>query len=353
MTYRDYRKEKVLRYLDSLKYGWRKFPPSLQVGLTDRCFNKCVMCGHWKREVKSEIDVDKLIMFLRFAKMRGLETVCYSGGDPFKYPAEKLSKLIDFHIDTGIAYGFITAGYIPVSYDVDLASADFVRVSLDSVDEHVYAKSRGGVKFRHVIESVDNMLFNGVKVGLGITLHKLNYNNVSDVFDYAVKRQIGEVRVWPCREVPKIGLDTIDALKLGKILYKYADIFDLVDVSNNLRETADNLVINSETLGLEFTRCYACFYQLFVHPNCDVYPCCITAGDTQDASHCAPLFNFSNIDENDQVKWKFDGYWDDARRWNKNILGKHLPPICSRNCIPRLSTINHFAELEINKSLFL
>ena len=43
--YHSYRESKVVRYIDSIKSGLREFPPSLQIGLTDHCFNRCITCN--------------------------------------------------------------------------------------------------------------------------------------------------------------------------------------------------------------------------------------------------------------------------------------------------------------------
>ena len=356
MLYKDYRREKVLRYLDSLKYGWRKFPPSLQIGLTDHCFNRCVMCGHWKRENKSIMDLPILLSFLSAAKEMGLETVCYSGGDPFAYPVNGLIRLIEHHQKLGISYGFITSGFCNSDLVQHLKSAEFVRVSLDSVDAEMYKDSRGGVALDKVMESIGEMLWSEVNVGFGITAHRINVAGIEDVLRYAIKTGVSEVRVWPCREVPDLVMTANQTRRLSGVLSKYADILDLTNVSNNLKETAYSLV-SGERVGLSFDQCYACLYQLFIHPNADVYPCCITAGDTQDTSHCDPLFNIKMLSEtellsNSDTADLFAIYWNRIMDYH-SIKIANLPAICRRNCIPRLSTINHFAGKEMNRKLFL
>src|SRR4030065_170754 len=138
--------EKIARYLDSLKYGWRKIPPSLQIGITDHCFNKCIMCGHWQRPNKSVLAWHDLMPFLAQAKGKGLESVCYSGGDPFTYYA--INDVMEWHMNNDIKFGFITGGYVPSSIDMSLLKcAQWVRVSLDAIGCDAYANIRGGGLF--------------------------------------------------------------------------------------------------------------------------------------------------------------------------------------------------------------
>lgn len=353
MEYRDYRRAKVVRYLDSFKNNWRVCPPSLQIGLTDRCLNNCIMCGHWNRSEKTDIDFNNLSALLWYLRRFGLESVCYSGGDPFVY--HKLKSVFDLHAKIDIDFGFITAGYIREDMVYGLRNASFVRVSLDAVDDGIYGQCRGGISVSKVLGSVLNMLNHGVRVGLGITAHNLNYNDIPDIFVFALKNGIKEVRLWPCREVDGLGLNAEQAKFVGKLALDNAQRFDNNGISNNLSEIGGVLYHGtSETDGLKFSRCYACMYQLFICPNGDVHPCCIIAGDTQSYSHSNPLFSiagFSNLDsyEKDHV-WGQN--WSAVLAYNKRTID-NLPPICSRNCIPRLSTINCYAEESMNDRHFL
>src|SRR4030067_1172532 len=169
--------EKIARYLDSLKYGWRKIPPSLQIGITDHCFNKCIMCGHWQRPNKSVLAWHDLMSFLAQAKGNGLESVCYSGGDPFTYYA--INDVMEWHMNNDIKFGFITGGYVPSSIDMSLLKcAQWVRVSLDAIGCDAYANIRGGVLFSEVDNSIKSMIRYGVNVELGITI-----TDISDICD--------------------------------------------------------------------------------------------------------------------------------------------------------------------------
>lgn len=330
MGYVEYREHKILRYMDSIKNGWRKFPPSLQIGLTDYCFNRCIMCGHWKRKNKSRLDLARLIESLEYGKDCGLESVCYSGGDPFMY-GEELNALMQWHIENDVKFGFITAGYVSGDIDLELLSeAEWVRCSLDAVDPDIYKLSRGGISCGKVIESIKMMIANDVNVCLGITIHRGNEANIRDIFDFAISLNIHEVRAWIVRNAD--GLEPEDKAQLAPMLNVYKHLFKMAGVDNNIGETLSILEFGQEQLPFE--RCYACLFQLFIDANGDVYPCCIIAGDTEDSSNHSP---FGNI---------YRDSWHVIKSWIDNFSkfsSSQLPAICRKNCILRLSTINHFA----------
>src|SRR5579883_97485 len=87
-SYRDRKENQVIRYIDAVKYGWRTFPVGLHLSLTDHCYNKCITCGHWVRPNKRRYPLSPLLRLLNFGKERGLESVVYTGGDPFAYGPE-------------------------------------------------------------------------------------------------------------------------------------------------------------------------------------------------------------------------------------------------------------------------
>ena len=205
--YENYRKDKVLRYLDSFKNNYRKFPPSLQVALTDRCFNKCSMCGHWKRKDKMELNIDAVIRFLTIGYHKGLETVCYSGGDPFAYGVDSLSRLLDYHEEFKIPFGFITSGFLSgqhISLIDKIANAEWIRVSLDAIDSVIYEKCRGGVKSPMILKSMYVLREAGANVCFGVTVTKDNIYHIPDILRFATLFGTKEVRLWVVRENPDL-----------------------------------------------------------------------------------------------------------------------------------------------------
>jgi MoaA/NifB/PqqE/SkfB family radical SAM enzyme len=350
MDYREYRNGKIIRYLDSLKYGWRKFPPSLQIALTDKCYNHCSMCGHWKREKFYTAKADDLLTFLSMGRTKGLETVCYSGGDPFAYPLGMLKRVLRWHVKNFVRYGFITSGYLRPKFRKDkelltlLARAAWIRVSLDAVSEPIYSKIRGGVKVQEVIDSVRLLSDEDCRIGLGITVQKANQHHLSDIMEFAYGlRNVNEVRCWVVRENPDKVPD--DVAFVSDIFDRWANIFKHIDVDDNL-EGAKRDLVGGEGEGLPFGRCYACLYQMFIDASGEVFPCCIIGGDTESNNHGN---SFGNIYKKG---WNWRHIWNRAQIYNRRIF-KDLPDICQRNCITRLRTINCYAAKHWNEKHFL
>ena len=327
--YHSYRESKVVRYIDSIKSGLRVFPPSLQIGLTDHCFNRCITCGHWKRSEKHSINKYHLLDLLNSGKSKGLETVCYSGGDPFAYPYT--NEIMEWHLENDVDFGFIASGYIPPSIDNSLLShARWVRVSLDAYGKADYSICRGGVDFDKVMKSLHHMLssVHSVNVELGITIHKFNWDKLRPLLEYAADNYIKNIRFWVARHEDSIKPPAND---LRHVLVDHLAWANKEELNTNIEDTLtimDNG--DNEYSGLEFDSCYACLFQAFVAPDSSVYPCCIIAGDTEASSHLEPIGNISG--------GEFP--WHAA----KNFNASKLPEICKTGCITRLITVNHFAS---------
>ncbi len=347
IKYDEYKAKKVQRYIDSIKYDLRCFPPSLQVGLTNHCLNKCLTCGHWKRQSKNILDIETLLNFLRDGNKAGLETVCYSGGDPFIYPP--LNDLMRWHITNEIDYGFITAGYVPTHIDLDLLRrAKFIRVSLDALDDVVYKKVRGGaITASQVIASIGYLMrSHGFEnIGLGVTVHKHNWMQVGKIVRYAFQQDIKELRIWLVRNVPGLELDRLQSRALKGILEEYEQegLLDSIGLKTNFDLAISILDGKSEVVPFE--KCYASLLQWFVMPNGDVYPCCIMAGDSEEGSYCDPLFNMV-----DQKYERFD--YGNAINWCQHSQN-YLPTKCTTGCIRRLSSVNSTVGKELSRKEFI
>lgn len=347
LRYDEYKADKILRYIDSIKYNLRRFPPSLHIGLTNHCLNKCITCGHWKRVSKTILDSEKLIAFLEAGKLLGLETVCYSGGDPFIYPP--LNDLMKWHIKNEVDYGFVTSGYVPTHIDLELLRrAKFIRISLDAMDEEVYAKVRGGaITSKQVIASIGYLMrsYGFKNIGLGVTVHKYNWMQVAKIVRYAYQQDIKELRIWLVRNVPGLDLDRLQSKALGAILrqYEWEGLLKQIGIKTNFDLAISILDGASEVVP--FKKCYASLLQWYVMPNGNVYPCCIMAGDSEEGSYCDPLFNMIN-------RKYVESDYGDAIRWCYHY-SHPLPEKCTTGCIRRLSSVNSTVGKELDRKEFI
>lgn len=93
-----------------------------------------------------------------------------------------------------------------------------------------------------------------------------------------------------------------------------------------------------------FNHCAAVLYQLYIGSHGDIYPCCITQGDTKDHSFVKP---FGYINDKD-----WESIWDRVIDYSERDI-KALPSICRTCCVQRLSEINHICDsIKTKKSFF-
>lgn len=305
MTY-DRRTAKIARYIPLVEQGRGGKPISLQVALTDRCFNRCIGCGHPSRDPHTMVVTDWLAVLGAVSAHPGaarLESVCYSGGDPFAYP--EFNGVMEYHLLHGIELGATVTGYVPNFIDLALLAkaAKWVRVSLDAVDAELYEKVRGRTPLHKVIQGIDAMQAAGVNVCLGITITPDNREHYREVIDWAHAR----------------GITDIDAREA------YPD-------SNPNWTIQPTLEVRGV---VPFQSCSAVFFQLYIDSDGSVYPCCITAGDTRSAAQGAALGNIF------AESWA--AIWAKATAYS-TIPRRELPRICRTSCVQRLSEINHLME---------
>jgi len=306
MAYRemkfDRKTAKVSRYFQRVMSPDHIGPISLQVALTDSCFNRCIMCDHPARKKMHRMEVTDWVRKLRLFKDAGLESVCYSGGDPMAYT--DFNDVMAAHIQLNIRFGMTITGYVPHYIDLNLLNrADWVRVSLDAVTPEVYEKVRGKTPVAKVKDGIERMVKAGVAVGLGITLHADNVADLPNVLAYA--DTLGIMDIETHHIVPDSGVRAV------RVPEKWERKIE------------------------PFQNCHAVRYQLYIDAEGDVYPCCITAGDAQAVPQAQALGNL----------WvdSWDAIWEEVLKYSK-LNYKELPEICRTCCIQRLSQINSIVD---------
>lgn len=324
---------KIHRYIDSTVWSSRKFPPSLHIALTDHCWNKCKVCGHHQRPNKTKLNMAQLENLLKYAAMRGLETVCFTGGDPLCYPHINEAMGVCQALD--IDYGIVTAGYCPPWVSLRLlAKARWVRCSVDAADEEQYAAVRGGMTWRSVKSGMKEMHKYGANLQVFTTLSSYNELALNKLFGWLLgyREMFSELRARPVYK------STDEAAHLTNIRLTTA-------LLNLWTKRFKDAGIATDFTAQQFDpkpiqRCTAVKYQLFIGAGGGVYPCCITAGDTEAASRVEP---FGNIERVPQDPDRPDKHWQQCLRnidkwaW---LASPTLPQMCREECAPRFNAIN-------------
>ncbi|MBS7615490.1 radical SAM protein [Candidatus Bathyarchaeota archaeon] len=167
-------------------------PLHAQWFLTPRCNYRCRSCGVWREKTKtSEVSAEEVKAGLAALKKVGVAEVVLSGGNP----------LLREDIDEIIAYSsrhFITTVYDNGSMAVKkidaLRNADFVAISLDTLDEKKNDYMRG-VKgaWKNAMNAIETLHREGINVGVAPTISQLNLYGMKDFTRYFTNRG---VPVW-------------------------------------------------------------------------------------------------------------------------------------------------------------
>jgi len=148
-------------------------PHHVQWFLTNRCNYRCRSCGVWREKQKSvEVSVEEVKAGLDALKKIGVAEIVFSGGNPL------LREDID-EILTYASQYFITTIYDNGSMALNkidaLRNADFVAISLDTLDEKKNDYMRG-VKgaWKKSMEAIEKLYEEGISVGVAPTISQLN-----------------------------------------------------------------------------------------------------------------------------------------------------------------------------------
>jgi len=309
MTFQfDGRTAKIAQYYARAANGSNGAPFSLQVALTDACFNRCIGCQHPLR-VQRKMSVAAYLTVADRLRHK-VESICYSGGDPMAH--QDFNDVMRWHLDRSIAFGMTITGYVPPHIDRDLLrQAAWVRCSLDAVEPELYAKVRGHTPLRKVLAHIEELMALGTNVQLGITVHPDNEHHVGEVLEWGRAR----------------GITRMDT--------RYA-------YPNSNPRWPD---VDSSPRGVQkFNRCHAALYQLYIDSDGSVFPCCITAGDTRAEPQAYDLGNI--------FLQPWEEIWSAVVKYSQLDIAK-LPEICRTCCVQRLSEINHVCDqLRTEQSFF-
>jgi len=182
---------KVLRMLKvSLTHN---SPYHAQWLLTRRCNYRCRGCEVWREQDKREMPTDDVKRGLDALRKLDVMEIVLSGGNP----------LLRDDIDEIIEYAsrfFVTTVYDNGSMAVEkidaLRTADFVAISLDTLDEQSadYMKGVPGA-WKKAMNAIETLHEEGISVGASPTISRLNLHEIVDFTKYFTDRGIP---VWYC-----------------------------------------------------------------------------------------------------------------------------------------------------------
>lgn len=136
-----------------------RYPVSLEIHPVAICNQTCVFC--WSQDgsdhAESYLPTELLLDLIDDYADHGGGTVTFSGGgEPALHP--DLDRIADKLVDRGLRYGMITNGLRGTDKFLDFCkSAEWVKVSLNGIDESQYARQYRNPNPRHLQSTINNI----------------------------------------------------------------------------------------------------------------------------------------------------------------------------------------------------
>lgn len=162
--------------------------------LTQRCNYRCRGCSVWREQDRlKEMSTEEVKKGLDVLRDLGVVEIVLSGGNPLL--REDIGEIVDYS-----SRFFVTTIYDNGSLALKkidaLRNADFVSISLDTLDEKKFDYIRG-VKgaWSNAMNAIETLQDEGIRVGVSPTISQLNLYEILDFTRYFADRG---VPVWYC-----------------------------------------------------------------------------------------------------------------------------------------------------------
>jgi len=183
------------KYLGVLKRSLTPNRPyHVQWLLTRRCNYRCRGCTVWREKTSfQEISVEEVKKGLDVLRDLGVIEIVLSGGNPLL--RDDIGEIVDY-----ASQFFVTTIYDNGSLAVKkldaLKNADFVAISLDTLDEKKFDYIRGvRGAWKKAVNAIETLQDEGIQVGVSPTISQLNLYEILDFTRYFTQRG---VPVWYC-----------------------------------------------------------------------------------------------------------------------------------------------------------
>lgn len=150
--------------------------PLVTLYLTERCNSRCVTCDYW-RHGRVDVGLDLMDRLVPSLVSLGTRVALISGGEPLLH--RRWPEIAQRLKDAGIAPWLLTSG-LSLAKHARRASQlfDEITVSLDGTNSRTYQAIRGLDAFEKVCEGIQAAVAHGAKVGLRVTLQRVNYQEL-------------------------------------------------------------------------------------------------------------------------------------------------------------------------------
>jgi MoaA/NifB/PqqE/SkfB family radical SAM enzyme len=161
--------------------------------LTRRCNYRCKGCNVWTEQRSEELSTEEVKRGLDILRRLGVVEVVLSGGNPLL--RSDIGEIVDY-----ASRFFVTTVYDNGSMAIEkidvLRNADFVAISLDTLDEEKFDYIRGvRGAWKTAMEAIETLHEEGIQVGVSPTISQLNLYEIIDFTKHFINR---DIPVWYC-----------------------------------------------------------------------------------------------------------------------------------------------------------
>ncbi len=222
-------------------------PYHVQWLITRKCNYRCEGCNVWREQDSRELSTEEIKRGLDVLRELGVIEVVLSGGNPLL--RNDIGEIIEYS-----SKSFITTVYDNGSMALkkidDLRNADFVAISLDSLDPEKNDHIRGVEgAWRNSIEAVNKLHEEGISVSVSPTISQFNLNEILNFTNYFLNKNIP---VWYCLYSYDLG-DAGQLFKIGKRNDEFAitdkkTIVNLCESLIGIKKKNKNVLITTQVL---------------------------------------------------------------------------------------------------------
>jgi len=225
-----------------------KKPHHVQWLMTRKCNYRCKGCNVWLDQQENELSAKEIIRGLDILRSLGVIEIVLSGGNPLL--REDIDEILDYTSRFFITTVYDNGSTAYKKVDI-LRNADFVAISLDSLDPkvHDYIKGVKGA-WRQAMKSIETLHTNGVNVAVSPTISQLNIHEIPKITAYFTERGIP---VWYClysydsRDIEH-SLFSIGRKKDEFQIKDKTDLVKLCDTLLEMRKHRKGILITTRTL---------------------------------------------------------------------------------------------------------
>ena len=208
-------------------------PHHAQWLVTRKCNYQCLSCNVWKEQDQRELSADEIKKGLDILKDLGIVELVISGGDPLL--RADIGEIVDYASKRFVTTVYDNGSLALQNIDV-LRKADFVAISIDSLDEakNDYIKSVQGA-WKNAIQAVETLHKEGIEVSVTPTISQKNLHEIVDITNYFTGKGIP---VWYCLYSFDTSVDINQLFRIGKANEEFVitDKKAMVNLCNQLME---------------------------------------------------------------------------------------------------------------------